>query len=163
MNRLKKLLYVFILLFLEDMYVSAQNMVPAIIVELSSGKKVEFLLADKPKIVFDGQTIKLTANGIYIEYTPTEFVKVSTGEIQSNDSGIEELIPHHENIVVEAEFICLKGFNSGDTVRIYSVEGNLTALYQISTNGSISIPISTLPSDVFIIKTNKQSIKMIKK
>ena len=69
----------------------------------------------------------------------------------------------NENIVVEAEFICLKGFNSGDTVRIYSVEGNLTALYQISTNGSISIPISTLPSDVFIIKTNKQSIKMIKK
>ena len=44
----------------------AQDKVPGIIVELANGQKVEYRLADNPKFVFDGQTIKLTAEGVAV-------------------------------------------------------------------------------------------------
>ena len=163
MDQLKKQLFVVVLLVMGYIHVGAQDMVPGIIVELSSGKKVEFRLADNPKIVFDGQTIKLTADGINVEYTPTEFVKLTTGEVQNNASGITELTSHQENIAVKDGYVCLNGFNSNDAVSVFSVDGKLVATYHIPTNGSISIPISTLPSGISIIRTNNQSIKIIKR
>lgn len=163
MNQLKKLLFIVVLLVMGCIHVGAQDMVPGIIIELSSGKNVEFRLTDNPKIVFDGQTIKLTADGINVEYTPTDFVKLTPGEVQNNASGITELMSHPENIAVKDGYVCLNGFKSSDVVSIFSVDGGLVATYQIPQNGSISIPISTLPSGISVIKSNNQSIKIIKR
>lgn len=110
MNQLKKLLFIVVLLVMGCIHIGAQDTVPGIIVELSSGKKVEIRLADNPKIVFDGQTIKLTADGINVEYTPTEFVKLTTGEVQNNASGITELTSHQESITAKDGYVCLNGF-----------------------------------------------------
>ena len=64
------------------LYSYAQDKVPGIIVELANGQKVEYRLADNPKFVFDGQTIKLTAESVAVEYTPSELAKVTTGEVE---------------------------------------------------------------------------------
>ena len=69
------------LLALGGLYSYAQDKVPGIIVELANGQKVEYRLADNPKFVFDGQTIKLTAESVAVEYTPSELAKVTTGEV----------------------------------------------------------------------------------
>ena len=61
-----KSLVVLWLLTVGSIYGYAQDKVPGIIVELSSGAKVEYRLADNPKMVFDGQTIKLTAEGVAV-------------------------------------------------------------------------------------------------
>ena len=140
----------------------AQDKVPGIIVELANGQKVEYRLADNPKFVFDGQTIKLTAEGVAVEYTPSELVKVTTGEVE-NATGIEELRSQQGDIKVEEGFVRLNGFGAGEAVRVYSVGGNLMGIHYVESDGSLVIPISSLPSGISIIKTNQQTIKITRK
>ena len=141
----------------------AQDKVLGIIVELSNGQKVEYRLVDHPKLVFDGQTIKLTADGIEVEYTPAEMAKVTTGEVENVSNGIEERISVQGDIKVEAGFVRLSGFAAGDAVTVYSISGVQMAIYQVESDGSLVIPISSLPSGISIINTNKQSIKITRR
>ena len=162
MKELKKLLVVFYFLSFGSLYVNAQDKVPGIIVELKDGKKVEFRLVDKPKMVFDGTKIVLTAEGVNLEYTPAELLKVTTGEVENVSSGIEELNAEQGDIQVNSGFVRLSGFTSGEPVRVYSVSGVLKSSYATSSDGSLTISISDLPSGISIIKTKKQSIKITK-
>ena len=140
----------------------AQDKVPGIIVELANGQKVEYRLADNPKFVFDGQTIKLTAEGVAVEYTPSELVKVTTGEVE-NATGIEELRSQQGDIKVEEGFVTLNGFGAGEAVRVYSVGGNLMGIHYVESDGSLVIPIFSLPFGISIIKANQQTIKITRK
>ncbi len=140
----------------------AQDKVPGIIVELTNGQKIEYRLSDNPKLVFDGQTITLTADGVSVEYTPSELAKVTTGEVE-NATGIEELKSQQGDIKVEAGFARLSGFTAGEVVRVYSVGGSLVATHYVESDGSLVIPISSLPSGISIIKTNQQTIKITRK
>ena len=150
------------LLALGGLYSYAQDKVPGIIVELANGQKVEYRLADNPKFVFDGQTIKLTAEGVAVEYTPSELAKVTTGEVE-NATGIEELRSQQGDIKVEAGFVRLNGFGAGEAVRVYSVGGNLMGIHYVESDGSLVIPIFSLPFGISIIKANQQTIKITRK
>ena len=150
------------LLALGGLYSYAQDKVPGIIVELANGQKVEYRLADNPKFVFDGQTIKLTAEGVAVEYTPSELVKVTTGEVE-NATGIEELRSQQGDIKVEEGFVRLNGFGAGEAVRVYSVGGNLMGIHYVESDGSLVIPIFSLPFGISIIKANQQTIKITRK
>jgi len=140
----------------------AQDKVPGIIVELANGQKVEYRLADNPKFVFDGQTITLTADGVQVEYTPSELAKVMTGDVEGA-TGIVETEKQSGDIKVEAGFARLSGFTAGEAVRVYSIGGSLVTTRYIESDGSLVIPISTLPSGISIIKTNQQTIKITKR
>ena len=149
------------LLALSSLHIYAQDKVPGIIVELTSGKKVEYRLSEAPKLVFDGKTITLTTDYVKVEYVPSEIVKVTTGNV-SISSGIDELKVRQETIKLDAGYINLIGFAKGETVRIYSLDGVLITTYRISEEGSLFIPISSLPSGISIIKANQQTIKITK-
>ena len=150
-------------LFMGNINSHAQDKVLGIIVELANGQKVEYRLADNPKFVFDGQTIKLTAESVAVEYTPSELVKVTTGEVENASNGIEELMPEQVDIKVEAGFARLNGFKTGEAVRVYSVSGNLVGTHYVESDGSLVIPIFSLPSGISIIKANQQTIKITRK
>ena len=161
---MKKLLFFLLsLLFvLGKMNSFAQDKVKGIIVELSSGKKMEFRLDDHPKLVFDGQTIKLTADGVQVEYTPLDLMKLTMGQVPNVSSGIEEHTSAQNDIKVEAGFVRLNGFKEGDSIAVYSSNGAKLAEYRIGFNGSLVIPISSLPTGISVIKTNKQFIKILR-
>ena len=161
---MKKLLFFLLsLLFvLGKMNSFAQDKVKGIIVELSSGKKMEFRLDDHPKLVFDGQTIKLTADGVQVEYAPLDLMKLTMGQVSNVSSGIEEHTSAQNDIKVEAGFVRLNGFKEGDSIAVYSSNGAKLAEYRIGFNGSLVIPISSLPTGISVIKTNKQFIKILR-
>ena len=140
-----------------------QDMVPGIIVELVNGQKIEYRIADKPKMVFDGSKITLTAEGVTVEYTPNELLKVTTGEVKNNGTNIKEMVIQSGDIKVNEGFVCLSGFAVGESVNVYSVSGILQASYQISDDGSLVIPISSLPLGISIIQVNNQSVKFTRK
>ncbi len=162
MKRKKKFLMLFSFLLVGGVNGYAQDKVPGIIVELANGQKVEYRLADNPKFVFDGQTITLTADGVQVEYTPSELAKVMTGDVEGA-TGIVETEKQSGDIKVEDGFVRLKGFSAGEAVHVYSVSGTQMASYQISSDGSLVIPVSALPSGISIIKTNQQTIKITRK
>lgn len=162
MKYFKISILVFFLFILGQVKTFSQDKVKGIIVELNSGKKMEFRLDDHPKFVFDGQIIRLTADGVQVEYAPLDFMKLTMGEVSNVSSGIEEDTSTQKDIKVEAGFIRLNGFNVSDAVTVYSSNGTKLAEYRIGRDGSFVIPISSLPTGMSIIKANKQSIKIIR-
>ena len=158
----KSILLLFLLVLSYQTRCLAQGTVQGIIVELTTGEKLEYRLVDNPKIMFDGTTITLTADGVMIEFTPTELKKVTTGEIKDNSNGIDELNYKPGNISVFSGFIRLSGFPAGESIRVFSVKGILLTNYYTSPDGILVIPLSSLPAGISIIKTNNQSIKISK-
>lgn len=160
MKYFKLSVLVFFLFVLGQVYSFAQDKVKGIIVELSSGKKVEYRLDDHPKLVFNGQTINLTADGVQVEYTPLELMKVTMGEVTNVNSGIDEHLSVQNGIMVESGFVRLTGFNATEVVAVYSTNGIKRADYFVGGDGSLVIPISSLPIGISIIRTKEQSIKI---
>ena len=138
----------------------SQEKVQGIIVELTSGEKMEYQLADHPKMVYDGQTVKLTTDGVSLSYTPSEIAKVTTGEVDDESSGIEELKSFTGEININSGFVRLSGFQSNESVRIYSMDGTIRATYYTHSDGSLVVPLSSLQSGISVIRVNKETIKI---
>jgi len=141
----------------------AQAKVQGVIVELSSGEKLEYRLADHPKMVYNGQTVKLTADGVSLSYTPSEIAKVTMGEVDDVSNGIEELKSSNGKIRVNSGFVRLSGFLPDESVCIYSMDGTIRATYHTLTDGTLIISLSSLPSGISIIKVNKETIKITRR
>ena len=165
MRRIKNLIMFFCLLAQWSSSCYAQDKIPGIIVEMNNGQKIEYKLADNPKLAFDGTTITLTTNEITVEYKPTDLKKVTTGDVQNDNTGVHDLEQDVTQGTIQAEggFVRLSGFTPNEPVRIYSLSGVLTTAYSIPDAGTLIISISSLPTGISIIKTNNQSIKITKR
>ena len=163
MKGLGKLLTVFgFLLFgLSSGY--AQDKVLGIIIEITNGEKMEFRLVDKPKLSQDGKTIVITADGAKVELTPSELQKVTMGDVENIGSGIAEVAINQSSAEFSDGFVRLSGYLAGEDVRIYNTAGVQSATFKASADGTLTISVSSLPSGISIIKTNKQSIKISKR
>ena len=157
----KKLLFI-ILISVSWIQLFAQDKVPGVIVELASGMKVEYQLSSKPKVSFNGKTITIIADGVKVEYEPSELISIRPGEV-SVSSEIDELQSESRTINLESGFVKFTNFTKGETVYIYNVNGSLNTTYHISSEGLLMIPISSLTSGISIIKANNQTIKITKK
>ena len=157
------LLMVFLLAIVGNTRCFAQTKVQGVIVELSSGEKMEYRLADHPKMVFDGQTVELTADGVSLNYTPSEIAKVTMGEVDDVSSGIKEQESSSGEISVNSGFVRFSGFQPNESVRVYSMDGIIRATYHTLSDGSLVVPLSNLPSGISIIKVNKESIKITRR
>ena len=163
MNVLRKLLILFGILLFGISKGYAQDKVLGIIIEMTNGEKMEYRLVDKPQMTFDGNIIILTAEGVMIEILPTDLQKVTMGDVDNIGSGIKEASISQGLAEVSDGFVRLSGFQSGEAVRVYNAAGIMFADYKTSADGSLMISISSLPSGISIIKTNKQSIKITKR
>jgi hypothetical protein len=132
-----------------------------IIVELTSGEKVECQLTKKPKLSFDGQTITLTATNVNVEYTVADFAKVSTGMVDEEvPEGIIETTLQQGDVKVALGFVRFSGFAPNEPIRVFSVAGILKNTYYTDVNGTLTLSVANLPQGISIIKANKQSIKI---
>ncbi len=162
MIKSKNLLILLICIFTGFVDIFASGKVSGIIIDLSNGEKVECVLSDNPKMFFDGTTITITAANLKLSLTPSDIKKVSMGDVDDT-SGIADAVSNSSTIEAKDGFVRLSGFVSGEEIKVYSASGAQYASYNVSSDGSLIIPTSSLPNGVSIIKSNKQSIKITKK
>lgn len=138
----------------------AKDKVEAVVIELSSGEKVEYRLVDHPKIQYDGENITLTADGVHVEFSPLKLAKISLCEVEYISSGIIESKVNTGDMIVEEGLIRMRGFLPSEGVDLYTVSGILLSTYHILPDGTLIIPLSALPKGITVIKTNRQHIKI---
>ena len=158
---MKKLLLLFFLFL--SVHIQAADKVPGVIVELSSGGTIDIALANNPKMVYDGQKVKLTSSTENAEYEPSEIKKVKVGEVDAADTGINGIQDEKSQIKTEGGFVRLTGFPANETISIYSLKGVLISTFRTDANGSCTIDLRNLPSGISIIKTQNESIKITRR
>ena len=163
-KKLRKLLLMLLFASFGCIHGYAQDdKVLGIIIELTSGAKIEYQLSRQPKLSFDGQTITLTATGATVEYTATDLAKVTTGLVDKDiTEGIAEVSLRQGEIKATLGLLRFSGFAANEPIRAYSISGALKVTYYTDANGTLILPMIDLPQGINIIKTNNQSIKITK-
>ncbi len=150
-----KRIYTLLLLITASLPIMAQQ----IFVDKSADiETIEFSKLDK--ITFSGTTVKISQT----DGTATE---ASMGEISriyfSNYSNIENTVADTDDIItyVSSDDIAVN-CNAGDIIAIYNIIGKqLICVRQKSDNGIISI--AHLPKGIYVIRTNDQTAKFVKR
>ena len=155
----KQLLFLSLLLAM-SISIHAVEKVSGVIIELTSGGKVEIAIASNPQITYDGTTIRLSSSTIKTVYTPADIAKVYVGEVDSSVSAISTVEATKGTMVVDGGFIRLSGFAVGTTVNVFTLGGVQTNSFKTDSNGSLNMSLTSLPKGVSIIKTNNESIKI---
>lgn len=141
--------------------VVAQDKVPGIIVELSSGESVEFRIGDNPQVFFDGNIVTIKTDYIQVDYNLTEFDLVRLGEVD-NITSIKSIKEDNVSIEIDKDYIRLNGFNANDVLKLVSLTGEILSYIKIPYTGSITISTSFFPKGITIITIGNQTIKISK-
>ena len=141
----------------------AQDRVMGIVIELCSGRRIEYCLTDHPKLMFDGKVIELVTDESIVEYTPNEFVKLTLDEVTRVSNSLMDGVSLKNEIKLEADNIHFNGFKAGDAIEVFTINGIYYTTYYVEADGAFSIQISSLPQGYSVIKVNKQSIKILRR
>lgn len=119
----------------------------ALILSLSDGKTATYVLSDKPVVTFDDDHIIFTSSEASASHLRAEVTDITFRDSQSGlaDFTNEENVMRYVNHTVEAP---------GQTIRVYSVDGRLTA----TGNGSLSL--DGLANGIYIATAGTQTLKI---
>lgn len=130
------------------------------IVNLKDGKNVSYALADYPRVVTDGNVVKLIVKGVTVEYPLENVAKFFLG---SELSSIKLLTVESGVFSQTASGLSLLGFTAGAVVKIFSANGSIVKNLAIDPNGQLVISLAQYPSGVYIVKVEGETFKFIKR
>ena len=119
MKLLRLMLFVLTLLCFDSM--QAQETQKCVIVEMTSGEKVEFLLSDQPKLKHNDDKVLFYTNRTTIEYETEKIAKVYFGE--AGNTAIRSVESFAPDMKLSPESIRLSNLVAGESVHLYSVDG----------------------------------------
>ena len=132
------------------------------VLELKTGGTIVHYLSDKPKLKYDNNTITYYTDDTSIEYKTKEVSKMYFTNNEST-SILNIARSTQSNISIINGFVLLNGFVPNESVEIYSVDGRKYHSYNVNPDGSLYIDLSTFFKGVYVVKSNCQSIKIIKR
>lgn len=130
-------------------------------IEYKDGSMFSYVLANKPKVIFEGNNITVTAPEI-TDVHKMENVKQFMFSIPTSVEMIsadERRITYTDN-----ETVCLEGFKAGGSVSVYDINGTLLTGSTVGKDGTVSISLGGLASGLYVIATTEgKSYKIIKR
>ena len=130
-----------------------------VVVETTDGERMEYLLSDNPRIVHQDAMVILTTNSVNVEFQSSKVSKVYL----STTTAIEKVKAAEGKIYLQQDAVFLKGFGANEPVALYGTDGNQLWQQRTDNDGLLMFSLSSLPQGIYIIKTNHQSVKIIKK
>ena len=158
---MKRILRLFILLLLMATQKMGAESVASqcVVVETTDGERMEYLLSDNPRIVHQDAMVILTTNNTNVEFQSSKVSKVYL----STATAIEKVKAAEGKIHLQQDAVILKGFGANEPVALYGTDGNQLWQQRTDNDGLLMFSLSSLPQGIYIIKTNHQSVKIIKK
>ena len=158
---MKKSLSLYILLFLGFVVLRAQSFSNlCTVVETTNGERLEYMLKDLPRIIYDNSMVTLTTNTTIIEFHPEEILKIFLTEPITAINDCKSL---DGSFSLCHDQVLLSGFAANEVITLFSADGHQLWRETIHDNGRLTISLNQLSTGLYIIKTNHQSIKITKK
>ena len=125
--------------------------VNAVVVNMTDGTKVEFMLADEPVVTYSGNYLVLK--------TATKEVSVPVTSI-INLSFADRNTPTKIESAPTADGVLFRLLPAGSEVRVFTVDGKSVCVQKADSDGSVALDLSRLPKGVLIINTPTTTIKV---
>jgi hypothetical protein len=158
---MKKSFSLFILIFLGLVVLRAQSSLKlCAVVETTNGERLEYMLSDLPRIIYDDSMVTLTTNTTIVEFPQKEILKIYLTE---SITSINDCKSPDGSFSLCHDQVFLTDFAVNEVVTLFCADGHQLWRETIHDNGRLTISLNQLPKGLYIIKTNHQSIKITKK
>ena len=124
----------------------------------------QFVLADKPKVTFEGTSLKVTCeNNASASYTfnLSDVVRFAAYDAKSA-TGIDEIQEEPAAISQEGDVLVISQVKAGATVSVFALDGKLVRQLKPQRSGTYRLNLSELPSGLYIVKADNTTYKITK-
>ena len=139
----------------------AQSQADCVVVETTGGERMDYLLSDLPRITQSADVVTLTTTNTTVELSAESISKVYLAA--GSPTAVQEVKSPVGDVQLKESQLFLSGYQSGGRVSLYHADGQLLQHKSVSDDGTLTLSLEQLPSGIYIVKTNHQSIKIIKK
>jgi len=123
----------------------------------------QFVLADKPKVSFEGTQLKVTCEkaSASASFNLSDIIRFTYAG--KDASGIDEMTVNPTEISMEEGVLVISQMKANSTVNVYSMDGKLVRQLTAQRAGTYRLSLSSLPAGVYIVKADTITYKITKR
>ncbi len=140
----------------------SQPKIETLVLWHANGTTTEISLYKKPRVTFSTDKVLIKGSGVNFEYPSKDIVKFT---YKKEDIVNEIDAPNNEvNFFRDEEHIVFNGIKSTDEVALYKLNGSrIPVKINISEDNRVTLPLSGIPSGIYILKVNGKTTKITKR
>ena len=162
----KKTMMLFFALAVSSVSAWAQTTTAScVVVEETNGNKTEFLLATEPRITYDGDVVTLECTEDNLVLDAAEVKKVYLSQTTLSGATAIQQVEATKSVLFDLTDgnLSVNGLETGSPVALYTADGRQIYAGTANAAGSLSLPLGSFQGGMIIVKTAKQTFKIIKK
>lgn len=132
-----------------------------LVVHLTDGTSVGFLLAERPRVTFAGDSLRIVssvAEAVILRSEVRRFEFVADAA-----SSVVDVPTASGECVISENQLYVSGLDAGEAVRLYSLDGRLLRTAGASDAGVAYLSTDGLSAGVYVINFNSTTLKFLKK
>ena len=132
-----------------------------LVVHLTDGTSVGFLLAERPRVTFAGDSLRIVssvAEAVVLRSEVRRFEFVADAA-----SSVVDVPTASGECVITENLLSVSGLDAGEAVRLYSLDGRLLRTAGASAAGVAYLSTDGLSAGVYVINFKSTTLKFLKK
>ncbi len=157
---MKHMLMVFALAFGLSLHCHAQNTDVLLVARMNDGQEITHEMTSTSRLSFEDNTyLVIEDNGILVaKYALADIQKITCSEVEGLSDAEEDALSVYPNPV--HDIMVLRHLEGTQMVSIYAVDGRLMRSMEVGSGQGIDV--SDFPAGLYLVKTQQQTLKMIK-
>ena len=134
-----------------------------LVVLTKDGGKTEFVLSEKPKVLFEGKSLRITSSKADVTYALSDILRFTYEN--TDPTGINQLAETEDPTEVNYQdgTLVLSQLKEGTVVGVYSLDGKKVQQLRASHKGTYRLSLLSLPKGVYIVKADTITYKIMKR
>ena len=139
----------------------AADEVETLIILMKNGSENAFFLKDKPKVTFEGTSLKVSAATGDVSFALADVMRFTYAK--KSTSGISEQVENPTGVSFEGDVLVISHLKANTTASIYALDGKLIRQLKPQRAGTYRISLSELPSGLYLVKADNVTYKITKR
>ena len=139
----------------------AADEVETLIILMKNGSENAFFLKDKPKVTFEGTSLKVSAATGDVSFALADVMRFTYAK--KSTSGISEQVENPTGVSFEGDVLVNSQLKANTTASIYALDGKLIRQLKPQRAGTYRISLSELPSGLYLVKADNVTYKITKR
>ena len=154
---MKKILTLFLFLLAFSQQAMAQDKATLVLYH-ADGTTTDVALYLKPRVVFDGDMVRITSTVLDMEYPKANILRFSY-----KGSGTGITAPKNDaDYTREGDRLVFHGISSTDKVAVYTTNGIRVPVCLSAASDDVTLSLSSIPQGVYVLSVNGKTSKFVR-
>lgn len=132
---------------------------PSLVVWQKDGTTVCFLLRERPKVVYDGDTVRISTPSLAADY-PFSAIRKMTYPDANDIDGVDEVAAPDKPFAVKGEGLTFSAGRKPLDVRLFTADGKLVRAFSVGEASSATLPLGSLTAGIYLVSVDGVTYKI---